>query len=409
MSPKKALPKMSLLDAGDLPVAEIAHLARREAIRPRAVYQAHKWFARRLAATARSLLVSATSSRGSDFWTRYYQKADCTGLTVADPFMGGGVMLLEASRLGARVIGSDVEPVAAAISSFQLRLGELPDLTADLERLHATVAKEMEPFYRTTGPNGRPETMLHAFFVQTVACGGCGADFDAHPNWRLAWDDPNKRQWLICDSCGEIGEHGLKRRRCGCGKLPGTAEPRLHKGTAICPHCSHRERLIDEPARTGRPPQFRLFAVETIPGGPERRYPMAERTIRKANAHDMAAFDAAAARLKTEIANDHEFWPATPIPAEGRMDDRLVRYGYRSYQEYFQREAATQPWSVGAGHRRDQRIGRRRLAHRFFRSSDDKQHAVQLCRWLAEAVATFLVARLPPHCTPGRTQSLAPP
>src|SRR3954452_23455888 len=92
--PQRRLPKRSILDAGDLPVGEIAHIARREGIRPRAAYQAHKWFARRLAATARSLLVAATAPEGTDFWTAYYG-GSCEGLTVLDPSMGGGMMLIE--------------------------------------------------------------------------------------------------------------------------------------------------------------------------------------------------------------------------------------------------------------------------------------------------------------------------
>jgi putative DNA methylase len=132
--PQRRLPKRSILDAGDLPVGEIAHLARREGIRPRAAYQAHKWFARRLAATARSLLVAATAPEGTDFWTAYYGGGSCEGLTVLDPFMGGGVMLLEAARLGADVLGVDVEPVAAVVSDFQGRLPHLPTLSPALSR-----------------------------------------------------------------------------------------------------------------------------------------------------------------------------------------------------------------------------------------------------------------------------------
>ena len=48
------LPATSLLDTGDLPVGDIAMLAKREGARPRPAYQAHKWFARRFAVNARS-------------------------------------------------------------------------------------------------------------------------------------------------------------------------------------------------------------------------------------------------------------------------------------------------------------------------------------------------------------------
>jgi putative DNA methylase len=91
---RRRLPPRSLLDAGVLPVGEIARMAKRESVRPRDAYQAHKWFARRLAATARSLLVGSTTVGDGNFWKAYYGEASCEGLTVLDPFMGGGVMLL---------------------------------------------------------------------------------------------------------------------------------------------------------------------------------------------------------------------------------------------------------------------------------------------------------------------------
>ena len=116
---KRGLPLRSLLDDGDLPVAAIARIAKREGMRPRPVYQAHKWFARRFATTARSLLAAAGAAPGGDFWKAYYGDADCAGLTVLDPFMGGGVMLLEAARLGADIRGVDVEPVACVVADLE--------------------------------------------------------------------------------------------------------------------------------------------------------------------------------------------------------------------------------------------------------------------------------------------------
>src|SRR4051795_6535533 len=129
-----AIPSPSLLDAGILPVGEIAYIAKREGIRPRAAYQSHKWFARRLATTARSLLAAATTPEDGSFWQGYYRDASCEGLTVLDPFVGGGVMLLEATRLGATVHGVDVEPVAVAVSDFQGRLTLLPDFQPHLDQ-----------------------------------------------------------------------------------------------------------------------------------------------------------------------------------------------------------------------------------------------------------------------------------
>jgi putative DNA methylase len=336
MNGRRDLPGRSLLDAGELPVEDIAVLARREGVRPRDAYQSHKWFARRLAATARSLLVAASTPAGRSFWEGYYRDADCSGLRVLDPFMGGGVMLLEASRLGADVHGTDVEPVAAAISDFQGRLAVLPDLKPTLDRLFDEVACEVEPLYRADH-DGAPGRLLHAFWVQVIDCGACGHRFDAHPSHRLAWDEAAGKQWVACRGCGDVHETGLGRKRvaCGCGRRTDPREGTVTYGKACCPACGHTERLIDVFPRTGKPPAFRLFAVETIPAGPERAYPNRERRIRGATQADLSAFEVARDRLAAEVAADPSFLVEGAIPSVGRFDDRLLRYGYETYAELF--------------------------------------------------------------------------
>src|SRR4030095_4381697 len=112
------LPAPARLDTGDLPVGEIAMLAKREGARPRPAYQAHKWFARRFAVTARSLITASIPPADAQCWPAYYGEASCAHLSVLDPFMGGGVMLLEAARLGAAIRGVGGEPLAGVILTF---------------------------------------------------------------------------------------------------------------------------------------------------------------------------------------------------------------------------------------------------------------------------------------------------
>src|SRR4051794_16977305 len=76
-------------------------------------------------------------------------------------------------------------------------------------------------------------------------------------------------------------------RGCGCGAVTEAAAGHVEAGTARCPACGRRERLIDLAARTGSPPTFRLFAVETVPAGPEKRYAATARRIRAASARDV--------------------------------------------------------------------------------------------------------------------------
>src|SRR6266511_2279139 len=158
----------TLLDSGRLPVAELAALARRESYRPRPVYLAHKWFARRFGTAMRALLVAATLPADADFWAAFLGASDLSGLRVADLFVGGGTSLYEAHRLGADVIGVDVDPVACLVSRFELGAHERSDPRAALATLEAACACQQR-LYETAGPDGDRRVGLHFFWVQQVS------------------------------------------------------------------------------------------------------------------------------------------------------------------------------------------------------------------------------------------------
>src|SRR5579859_3890814 len=86
---------ITLLDAGYLPVEELAVLAMREGRRPRPIYQVHRWFARRFGSAFRALLTAAALPTGADFWSAYYNGTDWRGRRVLDPFVGGGTSIVE--------------------------------------------------------------------------------------------------------------------------------------------------------------------------------------------------------------------------------------------------------------------------------------------------------------------------
>src|SRR5882762_2080937 len=76
----------------------------------RPVIAVHKWFARRPGTLFRSLLLAEFASRGP-LREAFYRSIDLTGITIADPFMGGGTPLLEANRVGCNVLGYDINPM----------------------------------------------------------------------------------------------------------------------------------------------------------------------------------------------------------------------------------------------------------------------------------------------------------
>jgi putative DNA methylase len=334
---RNELPKRSLLDDADVPLVGLARLAYRESVRPRDVYQSHKWFARRLAVTARSLLVAAGTPSGESFWKSYYQGPSYKGLKVLDPFLGGGVMVMEASRLGADVHGLDVEPVATAISSFQGRLRALPPLEPVLDALCADIGARLAPYYRAKDATGQKQLLLHAFWVQSISCDHCSHQFHAHPKFRLGSDVRIGKQWIACRECSSIicNRFGSKTGRCACGVRTNCEDGHVDSGTAVCPSCGHRQKLIDEATSTTKRPTFELFAVEVIPDGVERRYIGNERTIRAATDFDRRMYSNAARALAALKAQSPNIIPPSPIPRVGRIDDRLFRYGYDNYSDLF--------------------------------------------------------------------------
>ena len=254
-----SLPSPCMLERRELPLLELAGLAVREGRRPRPIYTGHKWFARRLGSVFRALLVGAASAPEDDFWDSYYGDADLRDIVVLDPFVGGGTSIVEALRLGATTHAVDVNPVACAVSKFEAKAGEMPDLSEALVELQRGVGEVVRRFHVTKTRAGAERVVLHHFWVQVVGCDRCGESFDAHPNFILGEDGKNR--WVFCSSCGEVHRRRTahERFRCdACGTRTHVSEGNVTFGRARCPHCGERRPLIEVGRSTGSPPEWRL-------------------------------------------------------------------------------------------------------------------------------------------------------
>jgi putative DNA methylase len=335
------LPAWSLLDAGQLPVEELAAFAERESRRPRPIYLAHRWFARRFGTAFRGLLVGTATPVDGDFWAGYYGRANLSGLRVLDPFVGGGTSAIEALRLGASVIGVDVDPVACAVTRFELAAATMPIPDKLGAQLAEDVGARMAPFYRTVGADGEDLVALHYFWVQVVECGGCGRQVDAHPHYQLGYEAARARQWVVCRNCGQVAERPQSAKILVCDAC--TVRTVIGAGTVsygklTCPACGTGQRLIDIGRATGRPPTWRLFAVEAIaPPSGTRAVPLAHRRYLAASEVDLRVFAQAGAALQQRRGQHGEVaWlPLAEIPRTGRADNRLLDYGYRQYTDLF--------------------------------------------------------------------------
>jgi len=332
--------RRSLLDAGALPVEELAILAKREGRRPRPIYQAHRWFARRFGCVSRSLLTAALLAPDAEFWTHYYEGVDWSGALVLDPFVGGGTSVVEALRLGASIIGIDVDAVACAITRFETHLHSVPNLEPTLMLLQNRIGEQMAQYYSTVTPEGETRQVLHYFWVQVVECSTCHAQIEAHPHFQLGYEAEGTKQWAFCPSCHAVQEldREVDELHCEyCNLSTPIQQGPVHYGRLTCPFCNTQERLIDVASRTNTPPAWRLFAMETMEPPLRKRLPLVQRRFRAVTPRDQKVFEAAKRALMSRQHPDGTLpWvPNNLIPTERRADDRLIQYGYRRYFDLF--------------------------------------------------------------------------
>ncbi|MBN1106101.1 MAG: hypothetical protein JXL84_22015 [Deltaproteobacteria bacterium] len=109
----------------------------------------HKWWARRSGTTFRYILkqIVPDPSRRD-----YYAAGGLEGITILDPMMGGGTTLHEAIRLGANVVGYDLDPIP--VLQARASLSDTP--VAEKKTAHSSFRKELTrrigKYFKTSCP-----------------------------------------------------------------------------------------------------------------------------------------------------------------------------------------------------------------------------------------------------------------
>ena len=109
----------------------------------------HKWWARRAGTTFRfilKLLVPDAHLRD------YYAAGGLEGITILDPMMGGGTTLHEAIRLGANVIGCDLDPIPVLQARASLSQLPLDQKEFVFQEFLSALEKTLRPYFQTRCP-----------------------------------------------------------------------------------------------------------------------------------------------------------------------------------------------------------------------------------------------------------------
>lgn len=247
---------------------------------------------------------------------------------VADPFMGGGTTVYEATRLGLSVVGCDVNPMSYWTVRQAVAPLNLEQFGTEALRVIEEVKAEIGDLYRTKCTEcSAPAEVKYFHLVKTCDCPSCGEQVDLFPGLRLAEAVRHPREVYHCPSCNVLREiPASKTPRCPECDYDLAQRPTV-RSAATCQHCGENFKFAPVLAH---PPSHRLYGIEyhclhcykDIVG----------RQFKTPDADDHVRVEDAAGRLAA-IRNELPI-PSDQIPP-GDETTRLHRWGYRHWHELF--------------------------------------------------------------------------
>jgi putative DNA methylase len=177
-----------LLIERDFPIEKISELAQREGNKKKPIYEMHKWWARRLGANIRAILIASclkSSNHVDTVWKKFYEPNITKNTTILDPFMGGGTTLIEASKLGAKTIGIDIDPVAWFITKKEIEYCNPNKILEEFKKIEEDISKDILHFYKTIDHSGNEVDVIYYFWVDVIKCPQCKETFEGHPHYML--------------------------------------------------------------------------------------------------------------------------------------------------------------------------------------------------------------------------------
>ncbi|MEW6246604.1 MAG: DNA methyltransferase [Nitrospirota bacterium] len=206
------------------PIVEINRLAVPERNSFKPIYQMHKWFARRASCVFRAILLGtlkpALQPDGTptdlmaEFYKDHSNDPDTKDKVILDPFMGGGTTVVEALRLGCRVIGIDLNPVAWFIVKTEVEPVDLDALKAAYERLAARpvawnggrpLKDTLLGLYKTEIAEHLEADVIYTFWVKSAICTdpNCRREVPLFKDYIIAQKAPKIRYHrdAVCPAC----------------------------------------------------------------------------------------------------------------------------------------------------------------------------------------------------------------
>ena len=318
---------------------------RRDVYRP--IYSMHKWWARRPGSTFRTLGLAAMSDEdvskedilrlnesGTKYEGMYLQSQDdkFSDYTILDPFAGGGTTLVESNRLGAQVIGYELNPVAWWINKKSMDEVDVQQLENKATEVLQDVRTELEEIYTTEDPDtGESAEVLYSFQTQTLPCLTCDTKVRLFKNRKLLSKKKTSPALVYCpnNTCDDrlikLNEEIPDEVTCGtCGTVFDPSEGNSTRAKYTCEN-GHKHDIKETLERLDETPSFDYYAIQYLTRRGEKKF------------KEVTDADRDRIRLAEERLSDE--FEDLPIPTQripsGDKTSRLTARNYKTYDDLF--------------------------------------------------------------------------
>lgn len=315
----------------DFPIERLNEVSLREANAKKPIYQIHKWWARRLGSIFRMIILTTFSPLDiseNELWRKFYQRTDFREKIILDPFMGGGTTVVEALKLGCRIIGIDIHPVAWFVTKKEVEPLNLDRFKEEFTKLEDRLADEIKKYYKTLCPKcDQQADVMYVFWVKKVRCLRCGNDVPLFSSFRIA-SLSKKLHVVFCPSCKEIIETEDIDKEITCPNCERTFTPSdgyIEGKHYFCP-CGDKSEVLRSVRREGKIPKAEMYAIEYYcPYCDERGY-------KKADEYDQKLF--LMAKEDFDSRKDKLLIPRQKLP-DGYNTRQVKNFQYEYFYQMF--------------------------------------------------------------------------
>ena len=319
----------TFLESG-FPVAQLHSIALKEGNSKPPVYQIHKWWARRLGSVFRASIISSTLPPDDTYeslWAKYSNGLSMEDKIILDPMMGGGTSVVEALRLGYKVIGCDINPVAWFVTKKEIEWFDAAKVDESYQKLADAVGTRIKKYYETRCLMNHKCQSVYTIWMRAITCESCKKTSDLVSSTVIR--DDGKERVYHCPECSSIFYTKEKDStvKCNICKFIFSAEYRTSgRGRFSCPCCSHKQQITDNIKKQNKPLPTRMICIEFDCKTCGRGFKKPSRT-------DLQIFQLAKSELVTS-------WKKLPFPKQRVSrnhfsDSRPQSHGFEHYYQLF--------------------------------------------------------------------------